>query len=129
VGAHQAGIERFEPGLVEPDALKNSGPEILDQDIAAGDQFGEDLAARILPQVEGERALIASEAGEVPAEPLAYRSLLAHRVAFAGRLDLDYLGPMSPSIIEQNDPARMRVRSTTQSPDSGIFVLLQHQFR
>ena len=37
VAAHQARIESFEPGLVEPDALKNSGSENLDQDIAAGD--------------------------------------------------------------------------------------------
>src|SRR5712675_1773627 len=92
IAVDEVGIERPEPRLVETHVYENSGAEILDQDIAAGDQFGQHLAALFVPQVEGQRSLVAVETSEVPAEPVADDTLLAHRIALAGCLDLDHLG-------------------------------------
>jgi hypothetical protein len=92
IAVDEVGIERPEPRLVETHVYENAAAEILDQDIAAGDQLGEHLAALFVPQVEGQRTLVAVEAGEVPAEPITDDTLSAHRIALAGGLDLDHLG-------------------------------------
>jgi hypothetical protein len=45
-----------------------------------------------LPQIEGQRALVAVEAGEIPTQPVTHDPLPAHRVAPARGFDLDHLG-------------------------------------
>src|SRR6202022_529815 len=55
IAVDECGVERPEPRLVETHVYENSGAEILDQDIAAGDQLGQHLAALFVPQVEGQR--------------------------------------------------------------------------
>ena len=45
-----------------------------------------------MPQIERQRALVAVEAGEIPAQTVAHDTLPAHRVALSRGFDLDHLG-------------------------------------
>jgi len=92
VTADEVGVQRLDPRLVKAHPGEDPRTGILDQHIAAGDQLGQCLAALFVPQVERQRAFVAVEPGEIPAEPVADQTLPAHRVAVAGRFDLDHLG-------------------------------------
>src|SRR6516162_1968434 len=45
-----------------------------------------------MPEIEGQRALVAVETGEIPAQALAHDTLPAHWVADTRGFDLDHLG-------------------------------------
>ena len=89
----QRGVQRLEPSPVKAHRRHDPGSEILDQHIAARDQLFEHRAAITAAQIQGQRALVAVERREIPAQPVPHRPLPAHRVARARGFDLDHLGP------------------------------------
>jgi hypothetical protein len=77
----------------EPHAIERAGGEVLDQHVAVLDQAIEDFLALGVLGIDGDRALVAVEHGEVEAVgALDVAQLAAGDVAGAGPLDLDAVG-------------------------------------
>ena len=77
----------------EPHAVERAGREILHQHVAMLDQPVEDFLALGMLGVDGDRALVAVEHGEIEAVGALHVAQLAARdVADAGPLDLDAVG-------------------------------------
>src|SRR5829696_377278 len=78
----------------QPPALQGAGPEVLDHDVGLGYEPPRQLLALGLAQVQRNGLLVTGD--DRPPQRLALLAVpppLAHRVALAGRLDLDDLGP------------------------------------
>ena len=76
-----------EPPLVEP-----ARPEVLDHDVARRRQPPHHGAGPLVAQVERDRPLVAPDGRPPQAVTVAGDAPAPHRVALAGRLDLDDLG-------------------------------------
>ncbi len=92
VAIDEVGLELFQPRRAEPHLVEDAGAVILDQHIALADQPRQHLAPLGRAQIEGDRPLVAVIGGEIPAQPVAYGALMAHRIALAGRFHLDDVG-------------------------------------
>src|SRR5262245_25388208 len=87
----RVGLVDVLPG--ETHAVERTRREILHQHVAVLDQPLEDLLALGMLGVDGDRALVAVEHGEIEAVgPLHVAQLAAGDVADAGPLDLDHVG-------------------------------------
>src|SRR5712672_2129437 len=92
-GDDHARIELVDVLPGQPHAVERAGREILHQHVALLDQPIEDLPAFRMLGIDGDRALVAVEHGEVEAVgPLHVAQLPARDVAHAGPLDLDHVG-------------------------------------
>ena len=76
----------------QPPLVELAGPEVLEHDVALLRQPRRDLAGRLLAQVEHDRSLVAADARPPEAVAVAGHAPSPHRVAVAGRLDLDDVG-------------------------------------
>ena len=87
----RVGLVDVLPG--QPHAVERAGREILHQHVAVPDQPIEDFLALGMLGVDGDRALVAVEHGEIEAVGALHVTQLAARdVADAGPLDLDAVG-------------------------------------
>ncbi len=106
-GHDHARIELVDMLEGEPHAVERAGREILDQHVAQLDQPVEDFLALGMLAVDGDRALIAVEHGEVEAVGAFHVAQLPARdVAHARPLDLDAVGA---HIAEQLRAGRSRL--------------------
>src|SRR6516165_7534887 len=119
VAIDESGVECREPRRVEADAGQYAGAEILNQHVAPGDQLFQDRAPFSMPEIEGQRALVALKPAKYQLKSSRTTPCRRTGSPSPGVSILITSAPISASSIEQNGPARMRVRSTTRSPDSG----------
>ena len=94
-GIDDAGIDRPDRGVVEPEALDDAGPEILQHDVGLADQLSERGEVGRVLEVEREAFLGAVdgvEDGRIPADLGVAQIDLATEVAAVGPLDLDDAG-------------------------------------
>ena len=90
----EPGVDGAQLLIGQAPALQGAGPEVLDYDVGGGGEPPDQVLALGCPQVDGDRLLVAGH--HRPPQGLAARPLpapLPHRVAHAGLLDLDDLGP------------------------------------
>src|SRR5581483_4451484 len=87
---HQAGIQTREVCVPEAPLLETAGPEVLDDDVAFGNEPPDDVLAGFRPEVDRYERLVAEEARRVERFPLVALADRADAVAFL-RLDLDHL--------------------------------------
>ena len=88
----RVGLVDVLPG--EPHAVERAGREVLHQHVAVLDQAIEDFPALGMLAVDGNRALVAVQHGEIEAVlPFHVAQLPARDVADTGSLDLDAIGP------------------------------------
>ena len=86
----QPRVDLTQPLPGEPEPIDDAWPEVLDEDVDAGHQIGEDLLALVALHVEGDAALIAVEHREVQAVGTRdVAKLTAGDVAASRRLQLD----------------------------------------
>src|SRR5262249_32754445 len=94
----------------EAHAVEGAGSKVLDQDIAPLDQALENLQALLVLAVDGDRALVVVEHGEVQAVDLGnVLQLSARDVAAARALDLDHVGTKPGEQLGAGRP-RLHVR-------------------
>ena len=92
-GDDHARIELVDMLEGQPHAVERAGREILHQHVAVLHQPVEDFLALGMLGVDGDRALVAVEHGEIEAVGALHVAQLAARdVADAGPLDLDHVG-------------------------------------
>ena len=92
-GHDHARVELVDVLPGEPHAVERAGREVLHQHVAVLDQALEDFLALGMLGVDGDRALVAVEHGEIEAVGALHVAQLAARdVADAGPLDLDAVG-------------------------------------
>lgn len=88
----QARVARAHGLLPQPQAVHDAGAVVFDQYVGAGDQLDGCVALGLVLQVQGDRALVAVQGGEVLAVAIGDGRPAAQGVACAGRLDLDDVG-------------------------------------
>jgi hypothetical protein len=59
------GLISWRRAAPKPEAVQDAGPEVLEQDVGALDQLGEDLLVGVRREVEGDRLLVAVAREEV----------------------------------------------------------------
>ncbi len=98
----------------EAPALERAGPEVLEDDVAVLREPGRHVAALRLAEVEDDRALVAADRGPPEAVAVAGDAPAAHRVALAGRLDLDDVG----SVVAEELPGERAGDEAAQLEDA-----------
>ena len=78
-------------GVAEAEPIEHTRPEVLEHDVGGGRETGDDVAAAVEAQVDGDASLPAVLLGEVHREPADPRLRRAGEVTL-GRLDLDHVG-------------------------------------
>ena len=87
-----AGIDGGEGFVGEAPVLERAGAEVLDHDVRAFHQRARDRLAVRLPQVDGDRSLVARLHVPPQRRAVLHVAPIAQRVAGAGRLELDDVG-------------------------------------
>src|SRR5690606_32490039 len=64
----EARVARREGRVVDPEALRDAGPEALEHDVCAVDQAKKDLTPRLALEIQRHAALVASEERDADAE-------------------------------------------------------------
>ena len=83
------GLPRLQDIRAEADLFERARPEILDQDVAPGDEAQQRVLRAVVAEVEHDRALVARIG--LPVQLLAAVAPVAQRIA-RRRLDLDDVG-------------------------------------
>jgi hypothetical protein len=90
----QSGVHRGQGLVADAQALGHPRPVVLDEDVGRPGQALDQLDARRLLEVDGQALLVAVDRHEARAVAVpSDRALPARRLALAGRLELDDLGP------------------------------------
>ncbi|GAB3849885.1 hypothetical protein GCM10027610_073830 [Dactylosporangium cerinum] len=92
----QARVELEQHVGPEAPALQGARPEVLDQDVGAGQEAFEQLGAGGTGQVEGDAALVPPEQRPPQRHAVLGGPVAAGRVTFDGMLDLDDVGAEIP---------------------------------
>jgi len=88
--------------VIQSKLREGAGSEVFEQDIGPFDEPLQYTAAALRFYVQGDRPLVPVDGKEVSALSLfERRAERAGIITFAGALDLDDIGPMSPSSMEQ----------------------------
>ncbi len=108
----------------QPPAFQRARPEVLHQDVGAGEQPAQQLLAVGGAQVAGDRHLVPGH--DRPPQRLAVRFLpppLTHRVALARQLDLDHLGPEIAEQLAAERPGQQLAQLDHPQVAQGQFRL------
>src|SRR5262249_54898079 len=110
----------FEPLVRETPFLQRAQPEIVNEHVGLIDKGCENLLPGRTCHVERDGALVAIHAEEISGlVPGEWGPQLRVSSPLPGGSTLITSAPMSPSIMVESGPARMRVRSMTRIPASG----------
>ncbi len=88
----EVGVGLFEHVGAESPLLEGAGAEVLEQDVAAADEFEHGLAPLVAAQVEHDRLLVAVDRAVEHRGVAGFEPPVAQFVAGAGAFDLDHLG-------------------------------------
>ena len=116
---HDLGMRPVHRLVVELPRLERAGPVVHDEDVAHREEPVEQLLPVGRPQVHRHALLVPAHALPEEADTVLLLAPRAQRVADAGLLDLDDLGPELPSIVATIGPAANVAASMTRMPRRG----------